>query len=65
MTIYTVQLVRDEKLDGIEENIEAPSEKEAAEKIAGRLLFKQGPSANIRAMVRISSKERQTLFYER
>jgi len=65
MTIYTVQLMRDEKLDGVEESIEARSEKEAAEKIARRLLFKQGPSTNIRAMVRISSREPQTLFYER
>ena len=65
MKIYTVQLVRDEKPDGPEENIEAPTEKEAAEKIAGRLLFKQGPSANVRATVRSSSSKRQTLFYER
>ena len=53
------------KLAGVEENIQAPTEKDAAEQIAGRLLFKQGPSEKVRAMVRTSSAERQTLFYER
>ena len=65
MTIYKVQLMRDGKLDGVEENIEAKTEKEAAEKIAGRLLFKQGPSESDRAMVRTERTDRQTLFYER
>jgi len=65
MTIYKVQLVLDGKLDGVEENIQALTEKDAAEQIAGRLLFKQGPSEKVRAMVRVSSADRQTLFYER
>ena len=65
MTIYKVQLMRDGKPDGVEENMHAPTEKGAAEKIAGRILFKQGLSENIRALVRTSSNERQTVFYER
>jgi len=44
MTIYKVQLMRDGKPDGVEENMQAPTEKGAAEKIAGRILFKQGLS---------------------
>src|SRR5690349_12870598 len=66
MTIYKVQLMRDEKFDGAEENIEARTEKEAAEKLAGRLLYKQGPSSNIRAMVQAPRGGlNPTLFYER
>jgi hypothetical protein len=65
MIIYKVQLVLDGKLDGVEENIQAPTEKDAAEQIAGRLLFKQGPSKNVRAMVRTATTDRQTLFYQR
>ena len=65
MKIYKVQLVRDGKLDGVEENIQALTEKDAAEQIAGRLLFKQGPSENVRAMVRTATTDRQTLFYQR
>ena len=65
MIIYKVQLVLDGKVDGVEENIRAPTENDAAEQIAERLLFKQGPSENVRAMVRTATTDRQTLFYQR
>jgi hypothetical protein len=66
MTLHRVQLMRDGKLDE-PQNIEARAEKEAAEKLFGSVLFKQGPSTQIRAMVVRSSSpsDRPTLFYER
>jgi hypothetical protein len=41
MMIYKVQLVRDEQPDGTEQKVEARTEKEAAEKLFGKILFKQ------------------------
>jgi hypothetical protein len=51
MSIYKVKLMRDGNFDDADQNFEARTEKEAAEKLYGRLLFKQGPSAQIRAIV--------------
>jgi hypothetical protein len=66
MTVHKVQLVRDRKSDGVEVNIEAPTEKEAAEKAAGMILFKQGSSENVRAIVQAPrGVGNPTLFYER
>jgi hypothetical protein len=64
MTVYKVQLMRDEKLDGEELRVEAKTEKEAAEKASGHVLYKQGAASSIRALVRASA-DSQTLFYER
>ena len=59
--------MRDGKLESEEyQEVEARTEKEAAEKLHGGLLFKQGPVARVRAMVRSSSAiDNPTLFYER
>jgi hypothetical protein len=66
-TVHRVRLMRDGKLESEEyQEVEARTEKEAAEKLHGSLLFKQGPSTRIRAMVRSSSGiANPTLFYER
>jgi hypothetical protein len=51
--------------DGYQE-VQAASEKEAAEKLHGGVLFKQGPASRIRALVVSSAgTESPTLFYER
>ena len=66
MTVHKVQLVRERKSDGVEVNIEGPTEKEAAEKAAGMLVFKQGSSENVRAIVQAPrGVGNPTLFYER
>ena len=63
---YKVQLMRDEKVDGTEQNVQAQTEKEAAEKLYGRLLFKQGPRDQVRAIVQApGGTGNPTLFYER
>jgi len=64
---HRVQLMLDGKLqgDGYTE-VEAPTEKEAAEMLHGGTLYKQGPSERIRAIVLSSSAtDNPTLFYER
>jgi hypothetical protein len=50
--MHRVRLMKDGKLegDGYQE-VAAGTEKEAAEKLHGSLLFKQGPVGRIRAMV--------------
>jgi hypothetical protein len=66
MTVHKVQLVRNGKSGGAEVNIEAPTEKEAAEKASGVILFKQGSSENVRAIVQAPrGVGNPTLFYER
>jgi hypothetical protein len=66
MSIYKVKLMRDGNFDDADQNVEARTEKEAAEKLYGRLLFKQGPSAQIRAIVQApGGNGNPTLFYER
>jgi hypothetical protein len=48
------------------QSVEARTEKEAAEKVYGRLLFKQGTAEQIRVMVGPPSDNGSpTLFYER
>ena len=67
LKVHRVRLMQDGQLvgDGYQE-VQAATEKEAAEKLYGRLLFKQGPAAQIRAMVLSSSStDNPTLFYER
>jgi hypothetical protein len=65
--IHRVQLMPDGKLDGEGyREVQASTEKEAAEKVYGGLLFKQGPATRIRAMVlSTSATDNPTLFYER
>ena len=65
--MHRVRLILDGKPegDGYQE-VQAQSEKEAAEKLHGGLLFKQGPRERVRAMVLSSSaNDNPTLFYER
>jgi hypothetical protein len=64
---HRVQLVLEGKVEGEGyQEVEAPTEKEAAEKLYGGQLFKQGPRERLRAMVLPSSAaENPTLFYER
>jgi hypothetical protein len=67
MRVHRVQLMLDGKLvgDGYQE-VRAETEKEAAEKLHGGLLFKQGPAERVRAIVLSSSAtDNPTLFYER
>jgi hypothetical protein len=66
-TMHRVRLMRDGKLENEEyQQVQAQTEKEAAEKLYGGLLFKQGTAAQVRAMVRSSSgTDNPTLFYER
>ncbi|HZK89527.1 MAG TPA: hypothetical protein VFC56_05205 [Stellaceae bacterium] len=65
MKVHRVRLMQDGKLDGYQE-VQAETEKEAAEKLYGGLLFKQGPAARVRAMVLSSGgTDNPTLFYER
>lgn len=67
MKIHRVRLMLNGKLDGEGyQDVQAATEKEAAEKLHGGLLFKQGPAERIRAMVLSSSgTDNPTLFYER
>jgi hypothetical protein len=66
MTIHKVRLVKDGKLDGEYQNVTAQTQKEAAEKLHGGVLFKQGPASRMCAMVAPSSgPESPTLFYWR
>jgi hypothetical protein len=58
--------MRDGKSDDGDQNVTAGSEKEAAEKLWGRILFKQGPSEHVRAIVQApGGNGNSTLFYER
>jgi hypothetical protein len=66
MTVYKVRVMREGKFDAEDKDIEASSEKEAAEKLYGRELFKQGPSDRMRAIVQAPrGAGNPTLFYER
>jgi hypothetical protein len=67
MRVHRVQLMPEGKLDGEGyKEVQATTEKEAAEKLYGSLLFKQGPAARVRAMVlSTSATDNPTLFYER
>ena len=66
MANYKVKLMRDGKLDNEDQNVQARTEKEAAEKIYGRTLFKQGPAAQVRVIVQApGGAGNPTLFYER
>ena len=64
---HRVQLVAEGKVDGGGyREVEASTEKEAAEKLHGGALFKQGPRERLRAMVlSASATDNPTLFYER
>jgi hypothetical protein len=64
---HRVQLVLEGKFEGEGyQEVEALTEKEAAEKLYGGLLFKQGPRERLRAIVLSSSAtDNPTLFYER
>jgi hypothetical protein len=66
MPVHKVQLMRDGKLDETHQTVEARSEKEAAEKLYGSALFKQGPASQLRAVVQSpGGGGSPTLFYER
>jgi hypothetical protein len=67
MTIYKVRVMREGKFDSEDQNVQASSEKEAAEKLYGHILFKQGPSDQMRAIVQAPAGHggNPTLFYER
>jgi len=59
--------MQDGKLGSEEyQSVDARTEKEAAEKLHGGLLFKQGTAEQVRAMVGLpSGNGSPTLFYER
>jgi hypothetical protein len=65
--MHRVQLMLDGKLEGDGyQDVQAATEKEAAEKLHGGVLFKQGPHSRIRALVLSSpGSDTPTLFYER
>jgi hypothetical protein len=66
MRMHRVCLMKDGKLESDSyQEVSAETEKEAAEKLHGGILFKQGPVGRIRAMVLSSSADNPTLFYER
>jgi len=65
MPNFKVRLVNNGILDDESQNVEARSEKEAAEKLHGGILFKQGPRERLRAMVTIPGLESPILYYER
>ena len=67
LKVHRVQLMLEGKLDpGGYQEVQAATEKEAAEKLHGGLLFKQGPASQVRAMVlSTSATDNPTLFYER
>jgi hypothetical protein len=65
MPVFKVRLMRDGKLDDEDQDVVAPSEKYAAEKLFGGVLFKQGPSSRMRAMVTIPGVSGPVLYYER
>lgn len=66
MSIYKVKIMRRGNFNDEAQNVEARTEKEAAEKLYGGLLFKQGQSAQMRVMVQPQSGlGNPTLFYER
>jgi hypothetical protein len=52
-------------LDDEPQDVVARSEKEAAEKLHGGILFKQGRRERMRAMVTIPGLESTILYYER
>ncbi|HEX3861310.1 MAG TPA: hypothetical protein VHY35_06410 [Stellaceae bacterium] len=66
MTNYKVKLFRDGKWDDDDQNVQARTEKEAAEKLYGQILFKQGPAEQVRAIVHAPvGNGDPTVFYER
>jgi hypothetical protein len=67
MAVYKVRIQRDGKFDAEDQRVEASSEKEAAEKLYGNTLYKQGPSDQMRAIVQAPAGHagNPTLFYER
>lgn len=67
LTMHRVRLMRSGKVETEEyQEVQAATEKEAAEKLYGGLLYKQGTAEQVRAMVRSSSGvDNPTLFYER
>jgi hypothetical protein len=66
MANYKVKLCRDGKWDDDDQVIQAQTEKQAAEKLFGRTLFKQGPSEQVRALVQAPAGHgNPTVFYER
>jgi hypothetical protein len=66
MASYKVKLVRDGKWDDDDQLVQAATEKEAAEKLFGRTLFKQGTNEQIRALVQAPGAGGDpTLFYDR
>jgi hypothetical protein len=66
MSIYKVRIMRGGNFNDEAQNVEARTEKEAAEKLYGGLLFKQGQSVQMRVMVQPSGGlGNPTLFYER
>ena len=66
MANYKVKLCRDGKWDDDDQVVQAQTEKEAAEKLFGRTLFKQGPKEQIRALVQAPAGHgSQTVFFER
>ena len=66
MVNYKVKLFRDGKWDDDDQVVQAQTEKEAAGKLCGRALFRQGPNEQIRALVQppVGSGD-PTVFYER
>ena len=65
MPNFKVRLMRNGVLDDKSQDVVARSEKEAAEKLHGAILFKQGPRERVRAMVTIPGVESPILYYER
>jgi hypothetical protein len=66
MSNYKVKLCRDGKFDDEDQIVKALTEKEAAEKLFGQTLFKQGPATQIRAIVQApGGMGNPTMFYER
>jgi hypothetical protein len=62
MTIYKVQLISSEQLDGAQQRVDAREEEEAAENLNGRT-FKQGPSSGIHAAAIVCRQS--NIIYER
>jgi hypothetical protein len=65
MSVFKVRLMQNDKLDDEYQNVDARTEKEAAEKLHGSILFKQGPASKMRAMVLLPGVESPILYYER
>jgi hypothetical protein len=65
MPNFKVRLINNGVLGDEPQDVVARSEKEAAEKLHGGILFKQGRRERMRAMVTIPGLESTILYYER